>query len=58
MGHVLHAKLNIEKFKWLTALIKTYKEAVNKVGVGTDGPHAQIKFLKQNKITLYDGLEW
>ena len=41
MGHVLYAKLNIEKFKWLTSLIKTYKETVHEVDVGTYSPHAQ-----------------
>ena len=46
MGHVLHVNLSVEKFKWLTALIKTYKEAANEVGVGTGKPHVQIKFLK------------
>ena len=54
MGHVLYAKLNIEKFKWLTSLIKTYKETVHEVDVGTYSPHAQSIFWnrRQRKITL------
>ena len=44
MGHVLYAKLNIEKFKWLTSLIKTYKETVHEVDVGTYRLHAQSIF--------------
>ena len=46
MVHVLYAKLNVEKFKWLKVLLKIYKEAVHELGVGTDGTHAQIKFWK------------
>ena len=44
MGHVLYATLNIENFKWLTSLIKTYKETVHEVHVGTYSPHAQSIF--------------
>ena len=46
MGHVLYPKLSAEKFMWLTALIKTYKEAVHEVGVGTNEPHASNQNLK------------
>ena len=46
IGHVLYATLSVGKFKWLTRLTQIYKEAVHEVGVGTDGPLAQIKFLE------------
>ena len=59
-GHVLYAKLSVENFKWLTALIKAYKEAVDKVGVGTDEPHAKIKLLKwwKSRIALEVSLKF
>ena len=44
MGHVLYAKLNVEKFKWLTSLIKSYIENVHEVDVGTYSAHAQSIF--------------
>ena len=50
MGHVLYAKLSVEKSKWLIALIKTYEEAVHEVGVGTDGPHAHQIFKLIKKV--------
>ena len=46
MGHVLWTNLNVENFQWLAALVKVNIETMHKVSVGTDGPHAQIKFLK------------
>ena len=49
MGHVLYAKLSVENFKWLTALIKHYKEAVHEVDVGTDGSHASNQIFKMIK---------
>ena len=49
MVHVLYAKLSVEKFKWLTAFKKTYKEVVHEVGVGTDGPHASNQIFKMIK---------
>ena len=44
MGHVFKTKLDVENFQWLTSLNKVHKETLHKVGAGTDGPHAQIKF--------------
>ena len=49
MVHVLYAKLSVEKFKWLIAFKKTYKEVVHEVGVGTDGPHASNQIFKMIK---------
>ena len=37
----------MENFQWLTAPIKVHKQTMHKVGVSTDGPHAEIKILKQ-----------
>ena len=39
----------------MTALVKTYKEAVHEVGVGNDGPHASnkiFKMIKKSRIAL------
>ena len=49
MVHVSYAKLSVEKFKWLIAFKKTYKEVVHEVGVGTDGPHASNQIFKMIK---------
>ena len=54
MVHVLYAKLSVEKFKWLTAFKKTYKEVVHEVGVGTDGPHASNQIFKMIKKTTLE----
>ena len=43
-----------EKFKWLTAFKKTYKQVVHEVGVVTDGPHASKQIIKMIKKIAFE----
>ena len=49
MGDVFYAKSSVEKSKWLTALIKTYREAAHEVSVDNDGQQASNQILKMIK---------